>query len=329
MKYTPELRAAAAAIAILSGLASAANAQSLRLTLSSENPPGGNTVFILQRFAERIQETLGDDVAVTVYDSGVLGNEQIHLQQIRSGQLDIHSTGADAVHLDPKWNVLDMPFLFGSRDEVVRILDGEIGQVMKDSMRAAAGVEVLGFGEIGFRHMTNNVRPIVVPEDMRGLRIRIPGSATRAQMLELFGAVPVDLNFGELYLALQQNTVDGQENPLISINSQSFQEVQTYLSLTSHTYTPITLTMNGAKYDSLTDEQREAVDDAAAYAISWTRENGAAADAELINTLQGQININEVDIDAFRAASQPVYDSVAVLAGEDFVSDFLAALTTE
>src|SRR5690606_15327540 len=145
--------------------------------------------------------------------------------------------------------------------------------------------------------------PIVVPEDMAGLRIRIPGSATRAQMLQLFGAVPVDLNFGELYLALQQNTVDGQENPLISINSQSFQEVQEYLSLTSHTYAPITLTMNGAKYDSLTDEQRAAVDDAAEYAVNWTRENGAAADAELINTLQDQIAINEVDIDAFRTAS--------------------------
>jgi TRAP-type transport system periplasmic protein len=326
-----------ATFAFLTGLAASfliapatmASAQTLELTLSSENAPGGNSVFILHRFAERVEELLGDDVAVTVYDSGVLGNEVVHLQQIRTGQIDIHSTGSDAVQLDPKWAILEMPFLFEDREQVARILDGEIGAEMAASMRERAGIEVLGFGEIGFRQMTNNVRPITVPEDMSGLRIRIPGNPTRALMLETFGAVPVDLNFGELYLALQQNTVDGQENPLITIASQSLDEVQQYLSITNHVYTPITLTMNGAKYDSLTEEQRDAVTDAARYAIQWTRENGAEADASLIAELEATIEINSADIPAFRAASQPVYDSVAALAGGDFVERLLSALEAE
>ncbi|WP_366655454.1 TRAP transporter substrate-binding protein [Fodinicurvata sp. EGI_FJ10296] len=311
---------------ICAGAATTASAQSLSLRLSSENPPGGNTVHILNRFAEHLEESLGDDVEIEIFDSGVLGNEEVHLQQIRTGQIDVHSTGSDAIQLDPKWAIFDMPFLFANRDVVAEILDGEIGEEMAASMREAAGIEVLGYGEIGFRQMTNNIRPINVPEDMDGMRIRIPGSETRALMLETFGAVPVDINFGELYLALQQNTVDGQENPLISIDAGSFQEVQEYLSITNHVYTPITLTMNGETYDNLTDEQRTAVEEAARAAVEWTRQNGADADDRLITAFEEEMEINQADIPAFREASQPVYDSVAELAGADFVERLLAAV---
>lgn len=311
------------------GITASAQAQVLELRLSSENPPGGNTVSILERFAERIEELLGDQVSVEVFDSGVLGDEEVHLQQIRTGQIDIHSTGSDAIQLDPAWAVFDMPFLFDSRETVARVLDGEVGDMLAASMRDAAGVQVLGFGEIGFRHMTNGIRPIVVPADMEGMRIRIPGSEARAMMLETFGAVPVDINFGELYLALQQGTVDGQENPFLSINAGSFQEVQDYLSLTSHVYTPITLNMNAAKYDSLTDEQREAVHEAAAYAVEWTRQNGAAADERLMTEMTELMEVNEVDIQAFRDASGPVYEFVGELVGPEMVEVILTAVSEQ
>jgi TRAP-type transport system periplasmic protein len=316
-----------AAFALAATFAFPASAQDvLKLRLSSENPPGGNTVAILERFKEYIEEDLGDAVEVELFHSGALGDEAVHVQQIRTGQIDIHPTAAEAALLDPKWGIFEMPFLFADRDAVRAVLDGEIGAEMRASMRERAGIEVLGFGELGFRQMTNNVRPIVVPEDLSGLRIRIPGSPARVKMFETYGAVPVSLNFGELYMAMQQGAVDGQENPLISINSQSYQEVQKYLSLSNHIYTPITLTMNGRKYDSLTDEQRAAVQEAATKAVEWTRQNGQANDDRLRTELQSQIEMNEIDLAAFQAASKPVSDMIAETAGQEFIDQVLAAV---
>jgi TRAP-type transport system periplasmic protein len=142
------------------------------------------------------------------------------------------------------------------RETVARLLDGEIGEEMRQSMRASAGLEVLAFGELGFRHITNNVRPVVKPEDLNRVKIRVPGSKARILAFTTFGAQPISMNLGELYLALQQGTVDGQENPIAAVKNRSFFEVQKYLSLSSHVYSPVTLVMNAAKYDSLTDDQK-------------------------------------------------------------------------
>lgn len=316
-----------AALALAATFAIPAAAQDvLKLRLSSENPPGGNTVSILDRFKEYIEAELGDSVAVELFHTGALGDEAVHVQQIRTGQIDIHPTAAEAALLDPKWGIFEMPFLFANRDDVRDVLDGEIGAEMRASMRERAGIQVLGFGELGFRQITNNSRPVVVPDDLKGLRIRVPGSPARVLMFETYGAVPVSLNFGELYLALQQGAVDGQENPLISINSQSYQEVQKYLSISNHIYTPITLTMNGAKYDSLTDEQRAAVDNAATKAVEWTRKNGEDNDNRLRTELADKIEINEIDIGAFQESSKPVWDSISANAGNDFVAKVLASI---
>jgi tripartite ATP-independent transporter DctP family solute receptor len=307
-------------------LASGAAAQELTLRLSSENSPGSNSIFIMERFKENIEAELGaDNVSVEIFHSGALGDEAVHLQQIRTGQIDIHPTGSDAVQLDPKWAIFDMPFLFADRNAVRAVLDGEIGAEMRASMRERAGVEVLGFGEIGFRQITNNVRPIVVPEDLAGLKIRVPGSRMRVLMFETYGAAPLSLNLSELYLALQQGAVDAQENPLLAIRSQSYQEVQEYLSFSNHVYTPITLSMNGQKWDSLTEAQRAAVQRAADAAIEWTRENGEAMDTTIREEFEGQIAMNEIDLAAFQDASAPIWAAVAETAGQEFVDRVIAA----
>jgi tripartite ATP-independent transporter DctP family solute receptor len=306
--------------------AGAAHGQALKLRLSSENAPGSNSIAIMEQFAANIERELGDQVETEIFHSGSLGDEAVHLQQIRTGQIDIHPTGSDAVQLDPKWAIFDMPFLFPDRDAVRRVLDGEIGDQMRASMRERAGIQVLGFGEIGFRQITNNVRPITVPDDLKGIKLRVPGSATRVLMFETYGAVPLSMNMGELYLALQQGAVDGQENPLLAIRSQSFQEVQDYLSMSNHVYTPITLSMNGAKWDSLTPEQQAAVQKAADEAIEWTRQNGETKDGEILKEFEGKIAINTIDAAAFQEASKPVWDKVAEVAGNEFVDSVLAAI---
>ena len=172
---------------------------------------------MLAAFRDALQEELGDAVAIEYFDGGTLGDEIVHMEMVRSGQLDVIPIGSDAVQLDAKWAVFDMPFLILDTEVATKILDGEIGQQLIELMRASADLQVLGFGEIGFRNITNNVRPIVTPADLQGLKLRTPGSKTRILAFEKLGATPVTMNIGELHLALQQGTVDGQENPLGNI----------------------------------------------------------------------------------------------------------------
>jgi tripartite ATP-independent transporter DctP family solute receptor len=298
----------------------AAAQEPLHLRMSVESAPGAATQVMLAAFRDALQEELGDAVEIEYFDGGTLGDEIVHMEMVRSGQLDVVPIGSDAVQLDSKWAVFDMPFLFPDRETASRILDGEIGQQLIESMRESADLQVLGFGEIGFRNITNNVRPVVTPADLQGLKLRTPGSKTRILAFQKLGATPVTMNIGELYLALQQGTVDGQENPLGNIKAFSWNEVQKYLSLSSHVYTPVTLAMNGQRWDSLSDEQKAAVGRAAAKAVEHSRQFGADNDASLLDELSQDMQVNEIDIEAFQEAAKPIWDEIAPVAGEDFTA---------
>lgn len=316
--------AVALAVTILAAAPPAA-AQSMSLRISGENPPTGLDLQMAQKFADVLQERMGDDFTYELFHTQALGDENVHLQQIRTGQIDVYPMGSDAVRLDPSWAVFDMPFLFADREAVSRLLDGEVGEALRQSMREAAGLELLAFGELGFRQITNNVRPIVTPADLDGVKLRVPGSETRVLSFEELGASPITMNFGELYLALQQGTVDGQENPLITIKNRSLFEVQDYLSLSNHVYTPVTLVMNGAKYDSLSDEQKTAVKEAALEAAIYTRELGAAADAELLGELGQSMEINEIDQASFNAVIGPIWEQIGEIAGPELAATVISA----
>jgi tripartite ATP-independent transporter DctP family solute receptor len=313
--------AAGLALATAGGVA----AQSLTLRISGENPPTGNDIKMAQKFAELLEERLGDEFDHELFHTQALGDENVHLQMIRTGQIDVYPMGSDAVSLDKSWAVFDMPFLFADRDAVSRLLDGEIGDELRKSMRASAGLEVLAFGELGFRQLANNVRPIVTPDDLKGIKLRVPGSETRVLSFEMLGAAPITMNLGEVYLALQQGTIDGQENPLITIKGRSFNEVAKYLSLSGHVYTPITFVMNGAKYDSLTPEQQALVKEVALEAAKYTRELGTEADASLLEELGQTMEINEIDREAFVEAAGPIWEAIAEIAGPEIAEKVTSA----
>lgn len=298
-----------------------AQAQTLNLRVSGENPLTGLDIQMAQRFAENLKAELGDDLEYELFHTQALGDENVHLQMIRTGQIDVYPMGSDAVTLDEKWAVFDMPFLFSDRETVSRLLDGEVGERLRESMRASANLEVLAFGELGFRQITNNVRPIIVPSDLQAVQIRVPGSPARILSFTALGAQPINMNFGELYLALQQGTVDGQENPLITIKNRSLFEVQDYLSLSNHVYSPVTLVMNGASYDRLTDEQRSAVKSAALEAAQYTRQLGTEGDATLLAELSETMEVNDIDLTAFREAVVPIWEQVGEMAGADFAQE--------
>lgn len=329
LKKTALLVAVLAAAALIA--APGAEAQALKLRLSVESTPGAATQHMLAKFRDYLQEELGDKVAIEFFDSGTLGDEIVHMQQVRTGQLDVIPIGSDAVQLDSKFAVFDIPFLFSNRDEVAAVLDGEIGEQLDKSFQEKAGLKIIGFGEIGFRHISNNVRPVRTPDDLKGLKLRTPGSKTRVLSFEMLGASPISMNIGEVYLALQQGVLDGQENPLGNIRKWSWFEVQKYISMSSHVYTPITLVMNLKRYNSLTDEQRSAVLRAAAKAATASRQYGADNDAKLLDEIKtlskGKVEFNDIDSAAFKAAARPIAKEIAKIAGEDFTASVMAAVS--
>lgn len=319
------LAAMSLALAMTTVLGTAdATAQGLELRISSEDPPASPLPVMARKFAEELQSR-APDTEIEMFDTGALGDEVVHMQMIRLGQIQVYPMGSDAVALDPAWAIFDMPFLFSDAETAYAALDGALGEALTASMRAAADIQVLAFGEIGFRQITNSVRPVVVPSDLEGVRLRVPGSPTRILAFESLGAAPVTMNFGELYLALQNGTVDGQENPLSLINSQSFFEVQDYLSISNHVYTPVTFVMNGPAYDALTDEQRTAVHEAAAAAADFSRSEGRKADAELVAKLGETMAVNEIDLAAFQEVSRPIWDEIAKVAGTEIAQQAIAA----
>lgn len=327
MKNSFRLAALAGAFAISTvALSGGAIAEPFKLRMSSPSPANGFDTVLMTKFAEKVKAKLGDDFTYESFDNASIGDEMVHLQQIRTGQLDVTPIGSDAVSLDPAWAVFDMPFLFADRTAVAKVLDGEFGQKLAASMREKAGLEVLAFGEIGFRQITNNVRAINTPADFQGMKIRVPGSPTRILTFKTFGAQPTTLNFSEVYLALQAGTIDGQENPLNDIVTRSLQEVQKFLSISNHVYTPVTFAMNAKKFDSLTDEQKTVLKEAALEAAKEVREMGEAKDKELLEKLkaEGKIAVNEVDRDAFVKASEPLYSQIGDIAGGDFAKSILA-----
>ena len=310
--------------------ADVAQAEPLKLRLSVESTPGSATQHMLASFRDALKAEMGDQVEIEFFDSGTLGDEIVHMQQVRTGQLDVIPIGSDAVQLDSKWAVFDIPFLFADREAVAAVLDGEIGKQLDESFQASAGLKVLGYGEIGFRNISNNVRPIVKPEDLNGVKLRVPGSKTRILAFEMLGAAPVNMNIGEVYLALQQGTVDGQENPLGNIRKWSWYEVQKYISISRHVYTPITFVMNLRRHDSLSDEQRAAVGRAARAAVLASRAYGAENDANLLAEItelaKGKVAFNDIDVAAFQEAAKPIAAEIGKVAGEEFTASVMAAI---
>jgi tripartite ATP-independent transporter DctP family solute receptor len=306
------------------------DAADFKLKISVESTPGSATQYALAAFRDALKAEFGDKIEVDYYDSGTLGDEIVHMQQVRTGQLDVIPIGSDAVQLDPKWAVFDMMFLFSSREVAGKLLDGEIGMKLDASFQKTAGLKVLGFGEIGFRQITNNVRPVVVPSDLKGMKLRTPGSKTRILSFKSFGAIPISMNIGELYLAMQQGVIDGQENPLGNIRAHSWFEVQKYISLSNHVYTPVTLSMNLARWNSLSPERQKGVMKAANVAVQASRKYGAENDAKLVAEIKklakGKTQFNEINVAEFQKAAKPVWNEIAQIAGQDFTNEVLKAL---
>jgi TRAP-type transport system periplasmic protein len=264
-----------------------------------------------EEFTRRLQERLGDDIQVELYVSGQLGDERQLIQRLRMGTVDLAAISSIMSSVSSDFALFDLPYLVKDRDHLKRI-DQEI--VMTDLSKSAEdnGLKILSTWENGFRHITNSRRAVNTPEDLSGLRIRTPQSDWRTRMFSTWGANPTPMAFSEVFVGLQTGVVDGQENPLSNIYGARLHEVQEYLSLSSHVYTPIWLTAGQGGWNQFSEEVQEAIAEAAAETQEWALNRGAELDQELLETMRtAGVQVNEVDRDAFVAASNPVYEVFA------------------
>ncbi len=274
------------------------------------------------RFAEELQSSLGDAHTVEFYADGQLGDEKELLQKIRLGTVQFTLISSIMTNVAPEFALFDMPFLVQDREHL-KAIDAEIVQTELAPLAEAAGLKVLSTWENGFRQITNNTRPINTPADLDGLKIRTPSSEWRVAMFKEWGANPTPMSFSEVFVALQTGTMDGQENPLTNIVGANFQEVQKYLSMTGHVYSPAYLTTSADVWESLPEDVASAAADVAASVQDWALAEGDTADSDLIGKLKSAgVEINDADKQAFIAASAPVYEAFAesVEGGGDLVS---------
>lgn len=269
-------------------------------------------------FKRIVEEKTGGEVKIQIFPNGQLGNDQQMIDGTRSGIIDITLVGLNNyTGLVPDAGAFELPFIFPTREVAYKVLDGAPGAVVGTEMEAK-GLKLLGYGENGYRNMTNNRGPIRVPGDLQGLRMRVNNSKALNDMFNMLGANPQQLPVAELYTALETGVVDAQDHPIGIVVSFKFNEVQKHLSLTQHAYSALGMTMNKAKFDGLTPDQQAAITEAAAAAIAMQR--GMVKDKEegMIATLEGEgMQVNrDVDAAAFQAAIRPVWDNYVAENGD-------------
>ena len=261
-----------------------------------------------QKFAQEVNQALKGKVEVRVFHSSQLGSDEAMIKGIRvsSPEMQIPSTVMSTV--DQRYGVFEMPYLIVSRAHMKKAAESPAVQKALFEPLPARGLRVLGIWENGFRHITNNVRPIVRPEDLKGIKLRVPGGVWRVKMFQAYGANPSPMPFGEVYSALQSGVMDAQENPFSQIYSAKFHEVQKFLSLTGHVYTPAFLIVSEDFWKKLPKDVQDTIARIARETGDFARSEGERLDRELQSKLAPPMIVNEPNKELFIKASGAVYE---------------------
>ncbi|PMR81699.1 C4-dicarboxylate ABC transporter substrate-binding protein [Halomonas urumqiensis] len=296
------------------------------------NPDDPQNVGV-DAFKKMVEERSDGEINVQIYPAGQLGDARAIVEGVQLGMIEMGDVENGPMGgFVPEAMLWDLPFIFRDIDHAHNVLDGEIGSMVQEKY-LDAGIRHLAYNDGGFRYFTNDERPIRSMEDLEGLKIRVMESEVMVDTLNAFGASAVPMSFGELYTALQQGVVDGQENPMNLINSQRFYEVQDYLSLSGHFYYPRQYIAGEAWWSTLDAEHQEIISKAALEASAIQREALADYQVEMRKALEGHgMEINEVEKDAFiEAALEKIYPSYYEVLGsgdpergEELISNIMA-----
>jgi TRAP-type transport system periplasmic protein len=299
---------AAAALAV----AGVAAAQERTFKFALQNPKGHPLEVGAVKFAELVAAKSGGKLKVNVFAGGVLGGDQANVSALQGGTLEIMMLNSGILASQVKdFEVYDFPFMFANGQEADAVVDGPFGQKLHAKL-ADKGIVGLAYTELGFRNITNSKRAIVKVEDIAGLKLRVIPNAINVDWVKALGANPTPMAFPEVYAALEQKAIDGQENPLNVILANKFAEVQKHLALTNHQYNPQSIIFSKKVWDSLGDADKKALQDAASEASKFQRKASRDASATTLADLKkAGMQVSELSAaeqNELRAKLKPVID---------------------
>ncbi|KKX54263.1 MULTISPECIES: TRAP transporter substrate-binding protein [Brevibacillus] len=276
----------------------------------------------LEKFKELVESKTNGSVKIETFPNGALGGERDMIEGLNVGSIDmvLSSTGPMSGFVQ-EVTVVDLPFLFRDADHAHKVLDGEVGTDLLAKVESSMGVKALAWWENGFRHVTNNAHPVTKPEDLKGFKIRTMENDIHMDSFKAMGAQPTPMAFTELFTALQQGTIDAEENPIPVIMTSRFYEVQKHLSLTRHFYSPSILMMSQAKFDALSPEQQKAIEEAALEAGKFERETVAEMEKQYLSELKskGMEIVENPDLQPFVDTVKPVYEKYEPQFGKELI----------
>jgi tripartite ATP-independent transporter DctP family solute receptor len=294
------------ALAVLVAAGPVRSQQEIRFAHSGE--PGSLFSASAAEFARRANAALGGTARIAVYGSGQLGGDKELLQKLKLGTVELALVGTVMSSESDLFGVFEMPYLVKDREHMKRI-EKELFWSTLAPAAEAKGLKVIAVWENGYRHITNSKRPINTPADLQGIKLRVPEGKWRVKMFQAYGANPSPMKFSEVFTALQTGVMDGQENPFTQIYSAKFQEVQKFLSLTGHVYTPAYVTTGATKWAQLPADLRAVLESNARATQAFVYAAAEKDESELLGKLRAAgMRVNEVDRTAFIKASAAIYE---------------------
>jgi len=278
----------------------------------------------LQHFKEIVEKNSGGKIEVVLFHSSQLGDDRTMMEALKMGtqEMTCPSTAPMTAFVNA-FKIYDLPFIFANEEVADYILDGPVGKKLLD-MLPDQGLVGLAYWENGFRMLTNSSRPVVTPEDLKGMKVRTMENPIHLAAFRTMGANPTPMAFGELFSAMQQKVVDGQENPWGTIFLQNFFEVQKYATDTGHVYSPFVLLISKKFWDKLPDDMKAVVQDAADRAKVHNRALNRKMNAEYLEKLKEKMEVVILTPEqkaAFQKACRPIYDQFGKDIGEDLIKE--------
>ena len=310
------------------GLASAQEARTIKF--ATQNPKGHPLVAGMEKFKELVEAKSGGKLKVNLFPGGTLGSDQANVSALQGGTLEMVTMNSGILANQVKeFAIWDFPFMFGNAREADAVMDGAFGQKMHAKLEAK-GLIGLSYYELGFRQITNSKRPISKVEDLDGLKLRVIPNPINVDWVKALGANPTPLPFPEVFGALEQKAIDGQENPISVINVNKFYEVQNHLVLSNHQYNPQSVLVSKKFWDKLDDGQKKIVADAAKESAKYQRKVNRNQMAGALDSLKKNgmqvTELSSTELSKFRDKLRPVTAKYAVNVGQETVQELQAEL---
>jgi len=291
------------------------------IRLGHTNPATHNWQTALEGFAKEVSDRTEGRVDISLFSGGQLGSEKEMMEGMQLGTIPAALLSAGTFQsVEPRLAIVELPYIWDDSKKAYQAYDGELGEALSELLEPQ-GFIVVGWWENGLRHISTNDEPVLTPEDLKGLKIRVAQEQLRIDSFQLMGAEPGPLAYGEVYSALQQGLFDATEGPLSAAYASGFYEVQKSMSLTGHIWSPAALTFSAATWETFSREDQAAIREAAQKWGQEQRRLTTEADAEMVELLEEKgMAVVEVDRKPFAEAAQPVWDKYEPVFGEDLMA---------